>query len=108
MKIKLGDPILQPLSDEQIESLSRPELIAVLKGDQQIRRVYEEYINELHEAVSYAESLKEALKDRLLVMAGILCRIRSKLFSPSSERSKYAPHPLNVWMESGSGRSPRL
>jgi transposase len=87
MKIRLGDPIMRPLTDEQIESLRRRDLVVLIKGEQKIRAEYEKVIAELQQKIDEKQRLTEELAERVLEIEGILCRVRGRLFAPSSERS---------------------
>jgi transposase len=85
--IKLSDPILRHFTDEQLQRLNRRELIVLARGEQKIRVEYEKFIAELQQRQLALESLNEELKERVLAVEGSLCRIRSMMFEPSSERS---------------------
>ena len=73
MKVKLNDEILKPLTDEQLESLSRKELIVLARGEHALRMFLAGYVHELEEKVFEYE--------------GRFFRIRAKMFGKSSERS---------------------
>lgn len=78
---------LTPLSDEQINSLNAKDLRIILKGEQKIRQYYEE----LAEKVKALEALNEQLKEKVLVIEGVLVRVKSRLFSPKSEKTPRSP-----------------
>lgn len=65
--------ILAPIPDEKFSELSRNELIALIKGEQQIRQQMETYL--------------EALGEQIFKIAENYIRVKTRLFSPSSERS---------------------
>ncbi len=71
MKVKLSE--IEPFTDEQLDSLSRGDLLVVARTYLKIATFLEGYVNELEEKVIEIE--------------GKFFRIRSKLFSPSSEKS---------------------
>ena len=85
-KQKLSDKekieiVLRPLSDEQIESLSAAELRILLRGEQQIRKIFEEGYHQ-------AQALNKELEEKNLLIEGVMVRLKCRLFSPKSERSK--------------------
>ncbi len=71
MKVKLSE--VKPLTDEQLDSLNRSDLLVVARNYNRIRLFLEGYVNELEE--------------KFLEIEGKLFRIQAKLFSPSSEKS---------------------
>ena len=71
MKIKLSE--LKPFSDEQLDCLSRRDLLVVARSWQKIGLFLEGYVDELEEKV--------------LEIEGRLVRIQAKIFLPSSEKS---------------------
>lgn len=73
MKVKLSDPILKPLSDEQMESLSRRDLLIVLKHEQRLRQYYED--------------CARLMEEKVFEVAGQLYRVKASLYGPSSEKS---------------------
>lgn len=78
-QVKLSDPILKPLSIEQMESLSRRELLIVLQHEQQLRQFYED--------------CAKIMEEKFFVIAGQLFRVKASLFGPSSEKS---PRPRQI------------
>lgn len=85
-KVKIA---LRTLSDEQIDSLSPTELRILLKGEQQIRKVFEEGY---HQALA----LNKELENKCLIIEGKLINIKCRLFSPKSERSRPEKKPTEV------------
>jgi len=75
MKIKLSDPIVRrPLTDEQLASLSREDLLVIARNEHRLRLFLEGYVHELEEKVFECE--------------GKFFRVRAKMFSPSTEKSR--------------------
>jgi len=64
---------LKPLSEEQLETLSKKDLIILLKGEQGILKQFEEFLKKLTVE-------KMNLEGRMIVL-------KSRLFAPSSEKS---------------------
>lgn len=73
MKVKLSDKRLRPLTDEQMASLSKEDLLVYAQGERSIRLQLEGFVTELEE--------------RVVTLGGKFFRIKSKVFAPSSERS---------------------
>ncbi len=73
MKVKLSDERLRPLTKEEMARLSKEDLLELAHGEQSIRLQLEGFVAELEE--------------RVVDLGGKFFRIKSKLFSPSSERS---------------------
>ena len=73
MKVKLSDPILKPLSDEQMHSLSKRDLLIVLKHEQRLRQFYED--------------CARLMEEKIFEVAGQLYRVKASLYGPSSEKS---------------------
>lgn len=73
IKAKITDEIFKPLTDEQLESLSRKDLITIAKTEQMLRRFLEAYSTEMEE--------------KLVQIQGNYYRIKAQLFSPGSEKS---------------------
>lgn len=56
MKIKLSDPIVRrPLTDEQLASLSREDLLVIARNEHRLRLFLEGYVHELEEKVFECE-----------------------------------------------------
>lgn len=80
---------LRPLSDEQMATLTKQELIVVLRGEQRLRQIYEEAANKV-------TAMNKELEDKVLELEGKLVRIKCRLYSPKSEKSpreKKPPEP---------------
>ncbi len=73
IEVKLSDERLKPFTREQLQSLSREDLIVYAETQLQIRGFLEGYVAELEEKV--------------IVIGGQYFRIKSKMFGRSSERS---------------------
>lgn len=87
VEIKLSDPILKPVSDEQLQSLSRNQLILFARGEQQLRAQHEQISAELLQLLADKERLENEMKERLMMVEGMLCRLREAMFAPTSEKS---------------------
>lgn len=74
MKIKLSDERLGPLPDDQLDRLSRKDLLCLLRGEHALRVFLESYVGELEEKVFEID--------------GKYFRIKAKLFGRSSEKTK--------------------
>jgi transposase len=74
-QVKLSDPILKPLSADQLETLSKSDLLILLQHEQELRAFYQGHA--------------EIMEEKFFQVAGQLFRIKSKIFSPKSEKS---PH----------------
>lgn len=72
--------VLRPLTDEQMESLSKAELLVVLRGEQKLRTFFEE-------AASKVEAINKELEDKVFELEGKLVTIKCRLYSPKSEKS---------------------
>lgn len=77
---------LRPLSDEQIDSLSASELRILLRGEQQLRKHFEEGYHQ-------SQALNRELQDKKLLIEGQLVVLKCRLFCPKSERSKPTTKP---------------
>ena len=75
---------LRPLSEKQMQSLSKEELLIVLRGEQQISKHYKEIIETQKE-------LNRELEEKKLCLEGKLVTLKCRLFSPKSERFKPDP-----------------
>ncbi len=86
--------ILAPLSDEQINSLNRSELIIIAQGEQKLRLQYEETLEKL----SNVEALNKELQEQKLLIEGKYVRIKSKLYGPKSEKitKKHGPEKVPI------------
>lgn len=80
--------VLRPLTDEQMESLSREDLLVVLRGEQQLRKFFEE-------AANNATAINKELEDKVLELEGKLVVIKCRLLSPKSEKSLKKPKDPN-------------
>lgn len=78
--------LLRPLSNEQIDSLSAKELRILLKGEQQLRSIFEEAYYE-------AQAMKKELEDKVLCIEGQIVKLKNRLFNPKSERMPPPPNP---------------
>ena len=74
MKIKLSDERLGPLPDDQLDRLSRRDLLCLLRTEHRLRVHLEGYVSQL--------------EDKVFELDGLYFRIKSKLFGRSSEKSK--------------------
>jgi len=72
---------MKPLSEAQMHSLTKEELLIVLRGEQQIRAHYEAIIETQQE-------LNRQLEEKTLLLEGKLVTLKCRLFSPKSERVK--------------------
>jgi transposase len=72
--------VLRPLTDEQMESLSKEDLLVVLRGEQKLRKFFEE-------AANNARAISKELEDKVLELEGKLVIIKCRLLSPKSEKS---------------------
>lgn len=72
---------LRPLSDEEIDNLSARDARALLRGEQKIRLQYECWLQE-------AEKFQKELEEKVILLDGMLVRIKSRVWSPKSEKSK--------------------
>lgn len=81
MKNQIGNIDLTPLSDEQLETASRKQLLVLLRGEQKVRRIFQE-------AVEESEAREQEMKEKLVFIEGHYYKIRSLMFCPKSERSK--------------------
>lgn len=88
MKVKIDDPILRPLTDEQMNSLGRRDLIALLRGEQQIRQQLVKIVTRLEDKVEEERVRADEAEEKVLEIEGVLCRIRTRIFTPSSEKSQ--------------------
>lgn len=75
------DLILRPVSDEQMEGLSKKELIILLRGEQQLRKICEEINAEL-------TALKRELQDKNAYVEGQLVKLKHYIFCPKTERRR--------------------
>ena len=82
MNDKLKNLNIEPLTDEQIESASRKQLIKLLRGEQKLRRVFQEVAEE---NIARAEEMRE----KITLIDGLFYKIRSLLFRKKSERSGF-------------------
>lgn len=73
-------PLLRPISDEQLKSLTKRELFVVARGEQKIRLQMQAELERL-------EALKKELEDKIVKIDGCFVTIRNKLFGRSSEKS---------------------
>jgi len=74
--------ILTPLTDEQLNSLTRSELLAIAKGEQSLRVQYEE----LFQKQMQLEALNRELIEQKLLIEDKYVRVKSKLYAPKSEK----------------------
>lgn len=81
--------VLRPLTDEQMRSLSKEELLVVLRGEQQLRKFFEEAANK-------AETINKELEDKVFELEGKLVTIKCRLYSPKSEKSPRPPRGPNA------------
>lgn len=81
MNDKTKFPNIEPLTDEQIESASRKQLIKLLRGEQKLRRVFQEVAEE---NIARAEEMRE----KITLIDGLFYKIRTLLFRKKSERSE--------------------
>ena len=72
--------VLRPLTDEQMQSLSKEELLVVLRGEQKLRKFFEE-------AANSTAALNKELEDKVFELEGKLVVIKCRLYSPKSEKS---------------------
>ncbi len=79
IKVKLSDKIFDPLTDEQLESLERKDLMAIARTEQMLRRFLEAFIQETEE--------------KLVEIQGNYYRVKARMFSPSSEKSTREKDP---------------
>jgi transposase len=75
---------LRPLTDEQMESLSKEDLLVVLRGEQKLRQFFEEEANK-------AKAINKELEDKVFELEGKLVVIKCRLLSPKSEKSPRSP-----------------
>ncbi len=80
--------VLRPLTDEQMESLTKSELLVVLRGEQKLRKFFEE-------AAAKSSALNKELEEKVFELEGKLVTIKSRLYSPKSEKSPRAPKDPN-------------
>lgn len=71
---------IPPLTDEQIESASRKQLIKLLRGEQKLRCIFQEVAEE---NIARAEEMRE----KITLIDGLFYKVRSLLFRKKSERS---------------------
>ena len=76
-----GKNDLTPLSDEQLERASRKQLIALLRGEQQLRQIFQEVAEE-------SEARRRETEERVSLIEGLYYKIRVILFRPKTERRK--------------------
>jgi transposase len=81
--------LLEPLTDEQLNSLSREELLVIARNEQKIRCQYEA----LQEEAIQLKAINRELKEQKLLIDAKYVRIKSKLFAPKSEKSEKPPKP---------------
>lgn len=81
--------VLRPLTDEQMASLSKEELLVVLKGEQKLRQFFEE-------AATKAAAINKELEDKVFELEGKLVTIKCRLYSPKSEKSPRPPKDPNA------------
>ena len=74
------DIILRPVPDEILATLKRSDLLTLIRGEQQIRKHFQERVETL-------EALKKELEDQLMRIEGKFVTLKSKFFGPSSEKS---------------------
>lgn len=79
--------ILAPLTDEQLNSLTRNELFAIAKGEQKLRLQYEELMGKM----TQLEALNKELQEQRLLLEDKYIRVKSKLYSPKSEKCPKKP-----------------
>jgi transposase len=72
---------LRPLSDEEINNLSAKDARALLRGEQKIRLQYEQWLTE-------AEQFQKELEEKVILLDGMLVRIKSRVWNPRSEKNK--------------------
>lgn len=80
--------VLRPLTDEQMESLSKDDLLVVLRGEQKLRKFFEE-------AANNAAAINKELEDKVLELEGKLVIVKCRLLSPKSEKSPRKPKVPN-------------
>ena len=73
-------PLLQPIPEEQLKTLSKRDLLIVARGEQQIRLQMQAELERL-------EALKKELEDKIVQIDGRFVTIRHRLFGQSSEKS---------------------
>jgi transposase len=78
--------ILAPLSLEQIKSLSKDELIALLQGEQSLRLQFQSFHDE-------AKRINEELLEKKVLIEEQYVVLKNKFFGKSSERRKKEPQP---------------
>ena len=76
----MDDVVFKVIPDNLLEKCSRDELITLLKGEQQIRKQYEEDLETL-------KARENELKDRVIELEGKFVRIKNKIFGKSSEKT---------------------
>lgn len=85
MKVKLSD--IKPLTDEQLESLSRSDLLVIARSWQKKGLFLVDFVGELEERLRKHEAYASELEERILEVEGKLIHVQAKLFCPSSEKS---------------------
>lgn len=73
MKVKFSDKRMEPLTKEQLATLSKEDLLVVLEHEMSVRQFLQERVN--------------LLQEEIFEVNGKFFRIRSKVFARSSERS---------------------
>jgi transposase len=81
VRVSSKDKILQPLTGEQLEGLSKKDLIALIQGEQSIRLQQDAHIE-------YLTALAEETKDQVLELEGKYLRVKNTLYGRSSEKHK--------------------
>jgi transposase len=81
--------VLRPMTDKQMESLSREELLVVLRGEQKLRQFFEE-------TAKSAVAINKELEDKVFELEGKLVVVKCRLYSPKSEKSPRKPKEPNT------------
>ena len=96
-----GNIDMTPLSDEQLERASRKQLLTLIRGEQQLRGILEDFIEE-------TEAREHEMKEKLTLIEGLYYKIRCTLFRPRSERSAKASRSGTAKSSPKEDQGPRL
>lgn len=73
--------VLKPLTQEQLKTLSKEDLVQLLLGEQSLRLQFQTFCNE-------GKAIEEELKEKKLLIEQLYVVLKSKFFGKSSERRK--------------------
>lgn len=82
MNNQFGKHNIAPLTDEQIETASRKQLMALLRGEQKLRLIFQEVAEE-------NLARRHEMEEKVTFLDGLFYKIRCLLYRPKSERSTF-------------------